>query len=61
MYSYKCFETGKIKRTSGKFDGWTKPTGLMNSRYAIFKRPRTRLFVPEYLLTKETKNAVKEL
>ena len=57
-YTYKDFMGGKglrTKRTYGIFSGWTKPTGLLNVRYAIFKNPKSDVLVPEYLLTKETK------
>jgi len=57
-YTYMDFMTKKIKRTRGRFDGWTEPTGLLNVRYAIFRRPRSSIFVPAYLLTKETRAAI---
>lgn len=53
-YTYKDFVTGKIHKTSGKFEGWTDKTGPLNVRYAIFHRPKSSLFIPEYCLTKET-------
>lgn len=55
-YTYKDFVTGQTRFTCGKFKGFTNPTGPLNARYAIFQRPATSLFVPEYCLTKETKN-----
>jgi hypothetical protein len=55
LYTYQDFVTRKIKRTRGKFAGWTAPTGLLKVRYAIFKNPRGTVLVPAYLLTKETK------
>lgn len=60
MYTYKDFATGKIKRTSGKFIGWSKPTGPLHVRYAIFKTPRTYIDIPTYLLTSETRKAIEE-
>ncbi len=54
MYEYKDFVTRKLRRTRGQFSGWTKPTGLLCAPYAVFKNPRGRVFVPVYLLTKET-------
>jgi hypothetical protein len=57
-YTYKDFETGKTKRTRGKFTGWTQPTGLLKVRYAIFKNPRGTVLVPAYCLTPETKAAI---
>lgn len=58
-YTYKDFMTGKRRQTSGKFEGWTDETGPLRIRYAKFKTPKTRIFVPAYLLTKETKLAIK--
>lgn len=58
-YTYKDFITGKIKFTRARFAGWTNPTGLLNVRYAIFKRKWKDLLVPEYLLTKETMELLK--
>ena len=54
MYTYKDLLTGKIRRTRGKFSGWTEPTGLLKTPYAIFQRPKSDLIIPRYLLTKET-------
>jgi hypothetical protein len=61
MYTYKDFVSGKIKRTRGKFDGWTEPTGLLNARYAIFKNPLGVVMVPEYLLMPETKTKIEKI
>lgn len=58
MYTYKDFVTGKIKRTRGKFDGWSEPTGPLSVRYAIFRNPRGCVCVPHYCLTPETKAAI---
>ena len=60
-YTYKDFATGKTKSTRGEFDGWTEPTGLLKVRYAIFKNPRGKVFVPVYCLTPETKDAIAKM
>lgn len=57
-YIFKDFITGRQRWTNGTFIGWTEPTGLLKSRYAIFQRPNTTLFVPEYLLSKESKQTI---
>lgn len=57
-YTYKDFQTSKIHKTSGKFEGWTDKTGLLNVKYAIFRRPNSSLFIPEYCLTKETRQKI---
>jgi len=54
-YTYVDFVTGKIRRTRGKFIGWSRPTGLLNVRYAIFQTSCTYVNVPYYCLTRETK------
>lgn len=59
MFTYKDFITGKIKRTRGKFAGWTKG-GPLNANYAIFQNPRGAILVPEYLLTVETRNRINQ-
>jgi len=59
-YTYKDFVTGKIRKTRGAFKEFTAPLDLIGSRYAIFELPASTLLVPEYLLTKETKEAIKE-
>jgi len=56
--TYKDFETGKIHRTRGLFIGWTLPSGIVGAPYAIFQRRRSNLFIPEYLLTSETKKRI---
>ena len=53
-YTYRDFVTGKTRRTWGRFEQWSEPTGPLNVRYAIFKTPKTRVCVPHYCLTKET-------
>lgn len=58
MYTYKDFETGEIRRTRGKFDHWSEPTGPLNARYAIFRNPRGIVAVPHYCLTSETERAI---
>jgi hypothetical protein len=55
MFTYKDFITKKIRKTRGTFQGWTKPTGLLHVRYAIFRNPSGDVLVPVYLLTAETK------
>lgn len=57
-HTYKDFITGKTRFTRGKFTGFTNPTGPLDVRYATFQRQASSLFVPEYLLTKETKKAI---
>ena len=54
-YTYKDFATGNLRKTSGIFKGWTNKTGPLNVRYAIFKRPKSTLFIPEYCLTPLTR------
>jgi len=56
--TYKDFKTGKVHWTSGIFSGWTKPTGLLGAAYAIFQRPHSQLLIPEYLLTRETREKI---
>lgn len=58
MYSYKDGMTDKIRRTRGVFEGWSEKTGPLNVRYAIFKNPCSRVCIPYYLLTPETKAAL---
>ena len=57
MYTYKDFVTGKIKRTRGKFYGWSERTGPLHVRYAMFQNPNGWVNMPAYLLTPETKAA----
>lgn len=57
-YTYKDIVTGKTRKTRGKFEGFTKPAGLLNVPYAIFELPRSTNLVPKYLLTKETRHAI---
>ena len=58
-YTYKDILTGKIRYTQGTFTGWTQGTGLIGCRYAIFSTRKTQVLVPEYLLTREAKEAIK--
>jgi hypothetical protein len=58
MYSYKDIETGKIHQTRGVFAGWHGPTGLLQAYYAQFQNPRGSLFIPVYLLTRETQQTL---
>jgi len=57
-YTYRDFNTAKTHYTKGKFIGWSKKTGPLNVRYAGFDRGATMLWIPFYLLTKETKAAI---
>jgi len=57
MYTYKDFETGDIKRTRGEFLKWQRG-GVLNAWGVVFKNPRSVLFVPEYLLTAETRERI---
>lgn len=61
MYTYKDFITKKKRYTNGQFTGWTETTGLLKVRYAIFSTAKTLVLVPEYLLTKETKEKIQTL
>ena len=54
MYTYKDFVTGKIRHTNGRFLKWTKPTGILETPYAVFQRSKSVLLIPKFLLTKET-------
>lgn len=54
-YTYMDPATGKIRHTRGYFETWTRPTGPLTVPYAIFKTPKTRVCVPYYCLTEETK------
>ena len=55
MYTYRdIVDTNKIRRTRGKFVGWTEPTGLLQAPYAIFQNRCSDVLVPKYLLTPET-------
>lgn len=60
-YTYRDFVTKKERYTRGEFAGYTQPTGLLNARYAKFKRPHGYLFVPSYLLTAESKSMLPEV
>ncbi len=55
-YTYRDVEhPEKTRFTRGRFAGWTGPTGLLKAYYAIFQRKSDTLYVPEYLLTQETR------
>lgn len=54
-YTYKDFVTNKIRRTSGRFAGWTNPGGPLGVQYAKFNTRCMYALVPVYLLTPETK------
>ena len=58
FYTYKDFLTGKLRRTYGKFVKWSDPTGPLDARYAIFRTPKTFVYVPEYELTTESREAL---
>ncbi len=60
-YYYKDFATNEVHYTNGKFTGWSKPTGLLNVRYAGFTRKSDTLWIPEYLLSKETLQALESI
>lgn len=47
-----------IRRTHGVFIGWTE-AGVFGFTYAQFKRKTTTLLVPERLLTRETREAIR--
>lgn len=57
-YFYKDFVTGKLHWTRATFFGWTGEAGPLGVRYAIFQRKSGTLFVPEYLLTCETREVL---
>lgn len=57
MYTYKDFVTKKIKRTRGEFDNWQRG-GPLNAWGAVFRNPKSFLFVPEYCLTDETRKRI---
>lgn len=59
MYTYKDFVTGKVKRTNGKFIEWHRG-GPLNALYAKFQCRVYAFYVPEYCLTKETKQQLPE-
>ena len=54
-YTYRDFISLKRRFTRGTFSNWTKG-GTLNVWYAIFNTPRTRVCIPEYLLTAQTKS-----
>lgn len=53
-YYYKDFITKKRRYTAGKFVGWSGRTGLLNVHYAGFARQSDVVWIPEYLIEKET-------
>ena len=57
IYTYKDFQTGRRRWTRGKFTGWQQG-GILNARFAVFQTRRSTLFVPEYCLMPETKQAI---
>ena len=60
-YTYKDFETRKIRRTRGKFAGWAKGSNLVGARMACFANRASVLMIPAYLLTAETAEQIKTL
>lgn len=56
-YTYKDILTGRARFTRGRFIGWQRG-GLLNVWHAGFERRRSAIFVPEYLLTPETMQAL---
>jgi hypothetical protein len=56
-YTYRDFLSGKLHYTRGEFANWTRG-GPLNAWCAVFRRRRSVLFVPEYLLTPETRQAL---
>ena len=57
-YTFHDFVSGKIRRTSGTFSGWTGPGGPMNAFYAVFRNKMSDNLIPEYCLTKETRRRI---
>jgi hypothetical protein len=57
-YEYRDFVTGEKRYTRGQFEKWSEPTGPLDIRYAIFKCRRSRVCIPYYLLTPETKTRI---
>jgi hypothetical protein len=56
-HTYKDFVTGKPRYTQGVFRGWTT-SETTKSRYACFHNRKSIVYVPEYLLTQETKHFI---
>ena len=61
MYTYKDIITDEIKRTRGEFAGWTDLMEPLNVKYAIFRNRVNEVLVPEYLLTSETLERIKDV
>jgi hypothetical protein len=59
-HTYKDFVTGKIRYTRGKFLNWTEG-GIIGAKYAVFATAKNYLLIPIYLLTAETRAAIKEV
>ena len=57
-YTYKNFATDKLRWTAGRFIGWSEPTGPLCAPYAGFQRKASMLWIPKYLLTAETREAL---
>ena len=56
-HTYIYFITGRLRWTRGVFRGWTI-SETTKSRYACFHRRKSIIYVPEYLLTEETKQYI---
>jgi hypothetical protein len=54
-YYFRDFATGTLHYTCAPFGGWTEPSGELKCRYAWFLLRSENLYIPEYLLTPETK------
>jgi len=57
-YYRKSLFSEKRSYTRGTFVGWTEPTGLLDCPYAMFERKSDTLFVPHYLVAKETQKVL---
>ena len=60
-YTYKDFITGKERYTKGVFIGWMNPSKIVDIRYAKFKRKRSSIYIPEYLLSNGSKQVIKDI
>lgn len=58
MLTYRDFASGKIKKTRGKFIGWTKPQGALSLPYAVFQNRSSDLLVPQHCVTAETMSLI---
>jgi len=53
-YTYKDFITRNERRTFGEFIGWQRG-GPLHVYGAVFRTAKMVIFVPDYCLTKETR------